>query len=547
MNKYVIGVDFGTLSARAIILDAEAGKIIGEYTSPYKHGVMADTLPNGKKLPNDFALQHPQDYIDSLTESVNRVMQDNNLLASDVKGVGIDFTASTVMPVYDDGTPLAFDNKFSDNPHAYVKLWKHHGGTKEADDFTKTAKLMNESWLNTYGGIVSAEFMFPKILETARKAPEVFDSTYRFMEAANWINLLLTGKETYPAAFAGYKAFWNEETGFPSNEYFKAVDPLLDGIIGTKVFDRISDVTESAGALSSYGAQLLGLDEGTPVSLAMLDAHAGMPALNITDNGNLMLILGTSACHIINSEKVTDVDGIFGRVKNGVIPDAITYEAGQQCFGDAFDWFVSECVPKKCFDEAEKSDKNIHSFLTDKAEKLKIGESGIVALDWFNGNRSVLVNSRLSGMLLGLTLGTKPEEIYRALLEAASFGTKRIVDQFEDNGIAISSVTAAGGIANKNRLLMQILADVLNKSIKVCDTAQAAALGSAIYASVSAGFFDDVKSASAKLSADAVKIYKPISENVNLYKKLYSEYLTLHDYFGKNNMVMERLSEMKKD
>lgn len=545
MKQYVIGVDFGTLSARAIILDVKNGDIAAEYTSAYKHGVMDRELPNGSRLPDNFALQHPQDYVDSLTESVKGVISISKIDASLIGGIGVDFTGSTVLPIDADGMPLAFVPEFADDPHAYVKLWKHHGAQAEADDFTAVAKAMGEDWLDIYGGTVSAEFMLPKVLETARRSPKVYEKAHRFVEAGEWINLLLTGKETRSVAFAGYKAFWNEDNGYPSNEYLKAVDSVLDGVIGTKISNKVLGVTETAGTISKNGAELTGLCVGTPVSLAMLDAHAAMPALNITDNGNLMLILGTSACHIINSDRLTTVDGIFGRVNNGVIPNTLTYEAGQQCFGDAFDWYVSEAVPKYCVEEAQKRGVSVHSYLTEKASELRIGESGVIALDWFNGNRSVLVNSRLSGMLLGLTVRTRPEEIYRALLEAASFGTKRIIDQFENNGVTVNTVTAAGGIANKNALLMQILADVINKPIKVCDTTQAAALGSAIYASVAAGFFADVISAAERLSSPCVKEYLPIAHNVEAYKTLYSEYLTLHDYFGKTNMVMERLSDIK--
>lgn len=547
MKKYVIGVDFGTLSARAIILNVEIKQIVSEATSMYSHGVLEHALPDGTKLPDNFALQHPRDYIESLSESIMTAIKTANVDPKEIGGIGIDFTASTVLPITSDGTPLAFLDEYSCDPHAYAKLWKHHGAQKEACDFTSTAKQMNERWLDSYGGAVSAEFMFPKILETARCSKKVFENTYRFIEAGEWIDLLLTGEETHAAAFAGYKAFWNEESGFPSNDFFKSVDPLLDGIIGTKVSDNIFDVTKRAGTLNEKGAELTGLEKGIPVSLAMLDAHAAMPALNITDNGNLMLILGTSACHIINSDKNVTVDGIFGRVKNGVIPGANTYEAGQQCFGDTFDWFATNCVPVHYFAEADKRGISVQQLLTEKAAELRIGESGIIALDWFNGNRSVLVNSSLTGMLLGVTIRSKPEEIYRSLLEAAAFGTKRIVDQFEAYGIAINTITAAGGIASKNSLLMQILSDTLNKEVYVCDTKQAAALGSAIYASVAGGFYKDVIEASKELAAPSSKRYTPKTENAKKYALLYDEYLTLHDYFGKTNMVMERLSKIKQD
>ncbi len=541
MKKYVIGVDFGTLSARAVVLDVYEKKIVSEFTSSYKHGVMDSQLPDGTQLPEGFALQHPQDYIESLSASVKGAVTTANISPDEVGGIGVDFTSSTVLPIDKEGTPLAIYDEFKNEPHAYVKLWKHHSAQGEADEFTAVAKSRGESWLSIYGGVVSSEYMFPKILETARQAPKVYEKAYRFIEAGDWLNMILTGKETHAAAFVGYKSFWNAENGYPSNDYFVAVDPLLDKVVGTKVSTDISTVDKNAGQLSQKGAKLVGLDVGTPVSLAMLDAHAAMPALNITDNGRLMLILGTSGCHLINSDKEITVDGICGRVKNGVFPNTTTYEAGQQCFGDAFDWFVSNCVPKAYFDEAEKDGKSIFQYLTEKAAELQIGESGIVALDWFNGNRSVLVNSRLKGALIGLTIHTKPYEIYRALLEAASFGTRRIVEQFESFGIRISAVSVAGGIANKNPLLMQIMADVLGRELEVTSTTQAAALGSAIYASVAGGFYSDIVLASRELSAPISKKYVPVPDNSKSYDKLYEEYLTLHDYFGKTNMIMERL------
>ncbi len=540
-KKYVIGVDFGTLSARAVVLDVTSGSVVSESTSHYAHKVMDKVFLNGEKLPDGFALQHPRDYLDSLAESVVGAVKASGAHKEEIGGIGVDFTASTVLPIYEDGTPLAFDECFGVEPHAYAKLWKHHGAQNEADDFTRVARERGEAWLGVYGGTVSSELMLPKILETARKAPSVYEKAWRFVEAGDWINMILTGVESHAAAFAGYKAFWGEGRGFPSNDYFKAVDPLLDGVIGTKVSENISDISKKAGALSRKGAALLGLLEGTPVALAMIDAHAAMPAVGAIDKGSLMMILGTSACYIVNSDEEKTVDGIFGYAKNAVIDGKVTYEAGQACFGDVFDWYSKNCIPEAYTAEARKTGVSILEYITQKAEGLEAGENSLIALDWFNGNRSVLLNSRLSGMILGLTLTTTPEEIYRALMESVSFGARRIIEQFESYGIEVSSIIASGGIAGKNTLLMQIMSDVLGREIRVADTTQAGALGSAIYAAAAGGFFEDVTSASKALSVNVSRVYSPKEENKKVYDKLYAEYLQLHDYFGRENAVMSRL------
>ncbi|MBR4013745.1 MAG: ribulokinase, partial [Clostridia bacterium] len=456
-------------------------------------------------------------------------------------GLGIDFTACTILPMDMNGTPLCMKDEYKDERHAYVKLWKHHAAQGEADEINELATKRGEKWLSIYGGKVSCEWALPKILQVLREAPEIYDDTYRFIEAADWLSLILTGEETHSEVFAGYKGLWNAETGYPSNDFMVALDSRLDGIVGTKLSTNVLGMDKTAGRIDARGAQLTGLKVGTPVSLPMIDAHAAMPALNITGDGDLMLILGTSACHILNSKDAKTVEGICGYVKDGVIPGLYTYEAGQAGVGDIFDWFVKTCVPASYTEEAKEKGISIHKLLREKANKLSVGESGLLALDWWNGNRSVLVNSNLTGMLLGMTLGTKPEEIYRALIEATAYGLKVIVEQYENSGISIKSICAAGGIAQKDEMMMQIYADVLGREIRIAGSTQAGALGSAIYAAVASGIYADVKMAAQKLSKNDVKLYKPIKENVKNYRILYKEYKILHDYFGKENLVMEKL------
>ena len=425
-----------------------------------------------------------------------------------------------------------------DEPHAYVKLWKHHAAQPEADELNDLAAERKEPWLATYGGRVSSEWALPKILETLRYAPEVYDATARFMEAADWIVSTLVGTECHSKSFAGYKALYHNGQ-YPSKDFMTALDAKLDGVVGTKLSEKIIDFSMPAGRLCAEGAKLTGLKEGTSVAVPQIDAHAAMPALQITEAGELMLIMGTSACHIVNAVERANVQGICGYVPDGVIPGLVTYEAGQAAVGDIFDWFVRNCVPASYEREADSRSISLHALLTEKAADLTVGQTGLIALDWFNGNRSVLDDSGLSGMILGLTLGTKPEHIYRALLEATAFGTNMIIDAM---GLPIHTIKVAGGIANKNHLLMQIYADVLGRPIGVSQSTQAAALGSAIYAAVAAGIYPDLDQAAKAMGSPVTKFYYPNEEAHKAYRKLYKEYVILHDYFGKgSNDVMKRL------
>ena len=538
MKTYTIGIDFGTLSGRCVLVDCENGQEIAEAVCDYAHGVMDESLPTGKKLPPLFALQHPEDYLEVLKTTIREALKKAEIAPEQVKGVGIDFTSCTVLPVDETGTPLCMLPEFENEPHAYVKLWKHHAAQPEADALNALAEARKEPWLDAYGGRVSSEWALPKLLEILRNAPQVYEKTARFMEAGDWLVSKLIGKEIHSLPFAGYKALYHNGA-YPSNDFVTALDQNLDGVVGTKLSEKIVDFSAPAGTLCQEGADLTGLPVGTVVAAPQIDAHAAMPALQITDAGELMLIMGTSSCQIVNTKQSKDVLGICGYVPDGVIPGLVSYEAGQSAVGDIFDWFVKNCVPASYAEEAAQKNVNLHTLLTEKAEKLAVGETGLVALDWFNGNRSVLDDSRLSGVILGLTLGTKPEHIYRALLEATAYGTKMILDTL---AFPVHTIKVAGGIANKNALLMQIYADVLGRTIGVCQSTQAGALGSAIYGAVAAGIYPDLASAAQAMGAPVTKTYTPNPENQKAYEKLYGEYVTLHDYFGRGgNDVMHRL------
>lgn len=544
MKRYTIGIDFGTLSARALLLDTQTGKTVATAVKEYAHGVMDETLPSGKTLPAQSALQHPADYLEALRVTVSEVLRVGNISPEEIAGVGIDFTSCTLVAMAEDGTPLCMTEQYADEPQAYVKLWKHHASNVEADRMTELAVARGEKWLAAYGGRISPEWAFPKILETLRRAPAVYRDTARFCEAGDWLSFLLTGEESQTAAYASFKFCWSEENGYPSNAFLTALDPRLDGIVGTKVSTANRTPDRIAGHLNARGAELTGLCEGTPLAMPMLDADAAMPALGVTHEGELLLILGTSGVALVHSKQAHDIEGICGRAENGVIPGLCTYEAGQAGLGDGFDWFVKHNVPETYHQQARKRGMSIHQYLREKAKRLRVGESGLLALDWLNGNRSVLQDSTLSGMMLGMHLGTRPEEIYRAWIEATAFGMKMVVDTYAASGIRIEHVKASGGIAKKDDMMMQIYADVFDREICVMDAEQAGALGSAIYASAAGGLFPSVEAASDALVQSGGTVYRPIAENVKRYAYLYGEYKGLYDYFGRGeNRVMTRLRE----
>ena len=547
MAKYSIGIDYGSLSGRTVLVDLSTGEEVCTSVYEYPHGVMDRELPDGTPLPTDFALQHPRDYLDVLRITVPDVMQKAKIKAEDVVGVGIDFTACTMLPVLEDGTPLCFLDEYQNEPHAYVKLWKHHAAQKQADHINALADERKEPWIRRYGGKISSEWMFPKILQILEEKEAIFEKADRFMEAADWIVMMLTGKETHNSCTAGYKAIWHKRTGVPSKEYFKALHPKLENVIGTKVSDQIISIGSKAGEICKKAAELTGLCEGTAVAAANVDAHVAVPAVGIASAGKMLMIMGTSTCHILMGEQEREVPGMCGVVEDGVLPGFYGYEAGQSCVGDHFDWFVKNCVPQSYWKQAEEKKQNIHAFLREKAARQKPGESGLVALDWWNGNRSVLVDVDLTGLMLGFTLQIKPEEIYRALLEATAYGTRVIIDAFEENGVPVKELYAAGGIAEKDPLMMQIYADVTNREIKISGSPQAPALGSAVFGAVAGGYFETVKDAAAVMGKVKETVYLPIAENVKIYEMLYREYLLLHDYFGRGgNDAMKRLKALKK-
>ena len=542
---YTIGLDFGTLSGRAVLVDTRDGSEVAEAVFDYPHGVMDSQLPSGVKLEPDWALQHPQDYIDVLSNTVPAVLRQSGIAPADVLGIAIDFTASTPMPTTSDGTPLCFLPELRDEPHAYIKLWKHHAAQRQADQINETARQLGESWLPRYGGKISSEWFFSKLLQILQERPDIYAKIDRFVEAADWVIWQLTGTETRNTCTAGYKALV-QDGDFPSRAYFKALDPAFADVVDEKVGREFAELGAKAGELTAQMAALTGLRAGIAVAVANVDAHVTAPAVKATDPGIMVMVMGTSCCHILSGTQLQVVDGMCGVVKGGIIPGLYGYEAGQSAVGDIFAWYVDHAVPPAIHRAAAAAKLNLHSYLEREAAQQAVGQHGLIALDWWNGNRSTLVDVDLTGLLLGMSLATRPPDIYRALIEATAYGTREIIDAFDSQNIPVNELVAAGGLPEKNALLCQIFADVTGRPLKLAGSAQAPALGAAMHAAVAAGIYPDIHAAAVKMGKLKDQVVRPIAKNQRQYDKLFAEYKTLYDYFGRGaNDVMKRLKVLK--
>ncbi len=550
MARYSIGVDYGTESARALLLHLDSAIEVASSAMKYPHGVMDDSLPDGTPLPQDWALQHPDDYLAVLAEIIPDLLRQAGVSKEDVVGFGIDFTACTALPVKKDGTPLCDVSGFERNPHAYVKLWKHHAAQPEANRLNAVASMRGERFLMRYGGKISSEWLVPKVWQVLNEAPDVYAAADMFMEATDWVIMRLTGRETRNSCTAGYKAIWHKRDGFPGNDFYRDLDPRLEYMVDEKLSRDILPIGSKAGELTEAAAKHLGLRPGVAVAVGNVDAHVSVPAMGVTEPGNMVMIMGTSICHMVLGDREVNVPGMCGVVEDGILPGLFGYEAGQSAVGDIFGWFVDNCVPRAYEDEATALGVDVFGLLESKASNLKPGESGLLALDWWNGNRSILVDADLTGMILGLTLATKPEAIFRSLVEATAFGTKTIIDAFAESGIEINGLYACGGLPEKNPLLMQVFSDVTGLEIRTSQCSETPALGAAMFGAVAAGKerggFDSIFAAAEAVPRLKDYVYRPIPENVQVYKRLSSEYKRLHDHFGRGqNQVMKVLKDVK--
>jgi L-ribulokinase len=546
-EKYVCGIDFGTLSGRAIIVRVSDGEEMGSAVHEYKNAVMDRVLTahENEPLPPDFALQYPEDYIEVLKIAVPEAIRRSGVKPEDIIGVGTDFTSATMIATDENGWPLCQRQEFAGHIHAYVKLWKHHGGQAEADQIIALAKKRGEKWLKRYGDTLSSEFMLPKLLETFHKDREVYDATKCYVDGVDWIVWQLTGKYVRSAGATGYKALFQDGT-FPSQDFFAELDPEFANAF-EKLHAPVGQLGDKAGEITAEAAAWTGLKEGTPVSVGNIDAHVTAPACQAVEDGQMTAILGTSSVFVVSGPELREVPGMFGVVDGGLVKGSWGFEGGQSAVGDIFAWFTQNCVPPSYHDEAAGRGMSIHELLTEKAADQEIGQHGLVAIDWHNGNRSILVDANLSGAIVGQTLTTTPEDQYRALMEATAFGFRVIIEAFAENDVAITEVVAAGGLL-KNTFLMQMYSDVTRKPLSLAVSAYAGALGSAIHGAVAAGAYPDVPTAAKAMGKKIPNAYLPNEEAAAEYDKLYAEYKTLHDYFGRGgNDVMYRLKDIKRE
>jgi L-ribulokinase len=543
--RAAIGVDFGSESARAVLVDVATGRELASAVSPFAHGVIEDHLPGDDvPLPADWALQDPDDYVASMGETVREVLRTGGVDPSDVVGIGIDFTACTMLPTTADGTPLCRLPELRSQPHAWVKLWKHHAAQPEADRINALASERGEAWLPRYGGRTSSEWFLAKSLQILDEAPGVYAAADRLIEAADWIVWQLTGVETRNSCTAGYKAAWSKRDGFPSRAYLGALDPRFADVVDTRMSRDVSALGQRAGVVSTEAARLTGLTPGTPVAVANVDAHVSVPACGVTTPGTLVAVMGTSTCHLALSRDERIVPGACGVVEDGIIAGLFGHEAGQASVGDLFGWWVRQVAGDSGADLGA-----VHAELEAAAATRSPGETGLVALDWWNGNRSILVDADLTGMLLGATLATTAGDVYRAMLEATVFGTRVIIEALEGSGVPIDAFIACGGLPFQNRLLMQLTADITGRVVRVSASRQAPALGSAMFGAVAAGAaaggYDSITDAAARMAHLGPDVYQPRAGDRRAWDEAYALYRELHDTMARQDSVMRRLRALQ--
>jgi L-ribulokinase len=536
----VVGIDFGTLSGRAVVVRADDGTELSHAVHEYRHGVLTTALPDGTKLPPDWALQVPSDYVDVLRHAVPQAIAAAGVDPASVVGIGTDFTACTMVPTLADGTPLNEVDGLAGTPHAYVKLWKHHAAQGQADRINRLAHERGEPWIARYGGLISSEWEFAKGLQLLEEDPRTYARVERWVEAADWIIWQLTGRYVRNACSAGYKGIL-QDGAYPSREFLAALHPGFADFVADKLEAPIGRLGEAAGRLTAQAAAWTGLPEGIAVAVGNVDAHVTAAACNALRPGQMVAITGTSTCHVVNGEAPLPVPGMCGVVDGGIVAGKWGYEAGQSGVGDIFGHFVERFVPAEYTEAAAAAGVSVHDYLTGLASAQRPGQHGLIALDWHSGNRSVLVDHELSGVLVGETLATRPEDVYRALVEATAFGTRTIIETFRAADVPITELIVAGGLV-KNSMIMQIYSDVTRMPLSVIDSEQGPALGSAIHAAVAAGLYPDVPAAAARMGRAKPAVYQPDEAAAGVYDALFAEYTTLHDYFGRGaNDVMHRL------
>ncbi|MDU2355413.1 MAG: ribulokinase [Staphylococcus warneri] len=538
--SYSIGIDYGTASGRVILVNTSDGKIVSSYEETYQHGTIAEEL-GGETLPHNYFLQHAGDYHHVLENGVKHVLEESQINKDEVVGIGVDFTSCTVVFLDENFRPLHMNEDLSHHPHAYVKLWKHHGAQDEATQMVEANEKANQNWLDYYGHSVNSEWMIPKILEVKHKAPELLERTHYIMEAGDYMTSLLVNQNIRSNCGIGFKGFYDEVNGF-NYDFFETVDPELPQIVKDKCEAPVIQIGDSAGSLSEYYQNLWGLSSNVQISPYMIDAHSGVLGAGAIEKGEFTPVIGTSTCHLMLDPKQEPIPSITGSVKDAIIPGLYAYEAGQAAVGDLFS-YSERMAPQHIVEEAAKQDKSVLEYLETLASQIPVEDQHVVVLDWHNGNRSILSDSHLTGSVFGLTLQTPFEMVHRAYLESTAFGTKMIMKQFEDNDIPVHTVYASGGIPKKSQLLVDIYANVLNKKVVVLESSNATALGAAMLGANVGGAYDTLRETVQHMKQPVYYEKQPDPEKVKHYEKLFDKYQKLHDLLGREHPELSYIHE----
>ena len=541
-KQYSLGLDFGTLSARAVLADVENGDVLPyQCVFNYPHAIMTEL--NGKILPSNYAIQHPQDYIDALIFLIRETLSKNNISKESVIGIGIDFTDCSFLPINEDFIPMCMLEKYKNNPHAYVKLWKHHAKEEYTQKILAIAKEYDQTLLSVSGNTLTSEFLIPKLYETFYESQELYNDTYKFISAGDFITSLLIGKIAIHSKSFSAKQHFND-ISYPKKDFFALIDKNFENAYEEKTIVELTPPFCSAGTLCKEWADKLGLCENIAISAPIIDAYGAISASGISEN-RAILVLGTSAVLEAVTTSKKEIKGLLVSSYESIAPKMTTIEAGLAAMGDLFEWYIQNCLPAKYLQKAEELGISPHQYLRSLSQNQNIGEHGLIAIDWWNGCRSMNLNNNLSGAIIGLKLSTKPEDIYRALIESTAFGIRRILDCLEAQEIKFSEIFATGGISLKDPMLMQICADVFDLPIYCLATTQATALGSAIYGAVAAGIYDDIIIASNKMASPIATIYYPKKDNHKEYEKIYQQYKKLFDSYNTDDNIMTFLSQNK--
>ena len=546
-RPYVCGYDFGTLSCRITVSDRSTGETVYEAGVDYPHGVISQQLPGSDvALGLDWALQDPEDYLEVMTQLTRMALE--KVAPEEIAAIGTDFTNCTVVALGADGRPLCMQENFRSTPNAYVKLWKHHAAQPYAKRIEEILTAENVDWFPLYGRNVSSEWLFPKVLQVYEEAPEVYAAAGTFLEAADYIPYWLTGNLVRNSATLGVNAFYEEGRGFPQKELLEKFSPGFSGVLD-KLTGPVKPVGSRAGTLTPQAAERLGLLPDTVVAVGHGDSEIAAAGLGVTESGSMLMVMGTSTCYQMMHRNKIAFDGVCAIVRDGMIPGLVAYESGQPAVGDTFAWFADNMLPQQYQEAAADEGISVLAYMDRLCGQLKAGESGLVALDWFNGNRSVLMNYGLRGVIAGLSLASRPEEIYRSLIEATAFGARRIFDSYTQAGVGIEKVYAAGGLARKSPVTMQIYADILNRSITATSISNSSSLGAAVCAAVALeeeiGTYEAFRRVCGRMIHYDAAVYRPDPKAAATYEKLYQVYLELHDFVGKQASMCEALNAIQ--